>query len=115
MSKAKEQKKQISIEEISIEDIARGIKKKKFIQVSLVDVVESKKKKIHPNIQKIIEEYKDVFTEILRLVPDRKKLNHKINTVPDTISQVSRKRRLLELEKEEMQKRISELLKVGYI
>ena len=85
VSKVKEQKKQITVEEISTGEFAREIKRKKFIQISLIDVAETREKIIHPDILKIIEEYKDVFTEILRLVLDRKKLNHKINTVLDTI------------------------------
>ena len=68
----------------------------------MIDVVETREAAIHPDILKIIEEYKDVFTEILRLVLDRKKLNHKINTVSDTISQVRKRKRLSEPEKKEM-------------
>ena len=68
----------------------------------MIDVVETREAAIHPDILKIIEEYKDVFTEILRLVLDRKKLNYKINTVSDAISQVREEKRLLELEKEKM-------------
>ena len=78
-------------------------------------MIETKEEVIYPNILKIIEEYKDVFIEILRPVLDRKKLNYKINTVPDAIPQVRKERRLLELEKKEMQKKISELLKAGHI
>ena len=115
VSKVRKQKKQIAIEEISTREFIRGMKKKKFIQISLIDVAEIREEVIYLDILKIIEEYKDVFTEILRLVPYRKKLNHKINTVPDAIPQVRRERRLSKLKKEKMQKRISELLKAGHI
>ena len=91
------------------------MKKKEFIQISLVNLAELRKEKIHFDILKIIEEYKDVFTEILRPVPNRKELNHKINMVLDAIPQVREEKRLLELEKEEMQKKISELLKAEHI
>ena len=52
----------------------------------MIDIAELRKKKIYSNIQKIIEEYKNVFTEILRSVLDRKELNYKINIVLDNLS-----------------------------
>jgi hypothetical protein len=114
-------KPSVNIVEVSATAFARLMSKKhQEIGVILTknkEVFDSIKGEIPPSIQKLLDEFADVFPESLPtgLPMDRGDKNHYIPLVPDAKPSVRTPYRLAPSEMESLKERIKELLILGHI
>jgi hypothetical protein len=80
-----------------------------------VDGRELVEEKRDTQINTLLKEFTDVFSEELRPFPDHGTHNFRIHTVAEAKPQIRKHRHLSERKTEEMKKRIKELLAAGHI
>jgi hypothetical protein len=98
-----------------VENLLKEDKIVEMVVWSLTKNDEKVKGDHNAQIDAVLEEFADVFSNDLRPPPDRGTHNFKIRTVAGAKPQVRRHGRLSEREMEEMKKKIKELLETGYI